>query len=88
MVVLMLRSELTKTLSPETQEVITRLLRDNGVIDDWTAIGFKRNGNEVLVSVGTSPSQPFLVFSVPADEWPQVEPWWKQGSVFPTDVLD
>ena len=84
----MLRSELTETLSSETQATITRLLRDNGVPDDWTAIGFRRAGDEVLVSVGTSPGEPLLVFAVPADKWPQVEPWWTQGSVFPTDAAE
>lgn len=74
---------LVKQLPPETEQAVARLVRENKVADDWTAIAFNRDGGEVLVSVGTAPDKPFLVFGVSADEWPDVEPWWTQGSLFP-----
>lgn len=80
----MQRSELAETLPPEIHGDVARLLREHQVPDEWTAIGFKRDGEQVLVSAATSASEPFFVFAVPLEEWPQVEPWWTQGSVFPT----
>ena len=73
---------MSEVLSPEMQQTIAGIVSDNECRADWTHIGFKRDGGEVLVSVGYESDHTIMVFSVPERAWPSVEPWWTQGSAF------
>lgn len=78
----MRRDELKDVLSAETQQIVARLVRDNECPDDWSWIGYRRDQDEVLVSVGYEPDHTVMIFRVLERDWPQVEPWWTQGSAF------